>query len=280
MPERTKVFVSYSHRDREWLERLQVHLKPLVQSGAIDLWDDTRIEAGDAWRTEIEQALAETRAAILLVSADFLASDFVAGSELPSLLAAVEDEGVRILPVILSASLFEETPQLNRFQAVNPPSRPLIGMARVDQEALLEKVARTVLRIVSPPPADAAGSEASDGGPAATAPPFTLAAEAPAPAADDDLARRVRAARELTRTFAPERYTYLGLIGISALVLLICAGKLFLSAPTGVSQQVTLVSSIFGAGGAAAFLSGRLLKLNARTMDFINERTGAVRNPA
>jgi len=39
----TPVFVSYSHRDKKWLERLQVHLKPLARAGNIDLWDDTRI---------------------------------------------------------------------------------------------------------------------------------------------------------------------------------------------------------------------------------------------
>lgn len=40
----TRVFVSYSHRDKKWLERLQIHLKPLVRAGNIDLWDDTRIQ--------------------------------------------------------------------------------------------------------------------------------------------------------------------------------------------------------------------------------------------
>ncbi len=148
MASRTQVFVSYSHRDKKWLERLQVHLTPLQRSGAIDLWDDTRVSAGDVWRREMAQALAATRVAILLVSADFLASDFIAESELPSLLAAAEKKGVEILPVIVSASLYEETPELARFKPVNPPSQPLIGMRPADQEALLEKVARTVLGLL------------------------------------------------------------------------------------------------------------------------------------
>ena len=53
------------------------------RSGAIDLWDDTRIETGDVWRTEIQEALDQTRVAILLVSADFMASNFIVGKELP-----------------------------------------------------------------------------------------------------------------------------------------------------------------------------------------------------
>ena len=139
---RTKVFISYSHNDTDWLERLQTHLKPLEDEG-LDRWDDTRILAGDDWREEIGEALKDTQVAILLVSADFLASDFIQNDELPPLLAAAEDAGVRILPIILSPSRFAKTP-LGRFQSVNPPSEPLIGMEEVAQEALLVQVADEV----------------------------------------------------------------------------------------------------------------------------------------
>ena len=44
-----RMFISYSHADRKWLERLQVHLRPLIRDSIADIWDDTRIQAGDAW---------------------------------------------------------------------------------------------------------------------------------------------------------------------------------------------------------------------------------------
>jgi hypothetical protein len=50
---RKKVFVSYSHRDSEWLERLQVHLRPLERRGLVELWNDKKIRPGDEWRKEI-----------------------------------------------------------------------------------------------------------------------------------------------------------------------------------------------------------------------------------
>jgi hypothetical protein len=141
---RTKVFISYSHADKEWLERLKRHLKPLVREGQLDCWDDALIQPGDDWQQEIRTALDAAQVAVLLISADFFASDFIDETELPPLLAAAQAKGVRILPVILSASRFARDPSLARFQAVNPPDRPLIKMPRDEQEEVLDRLAQTI----------------------------------------------------------------------------------------------------------------------------------------
>jgi hypothetical protein len=49
-PERTQVFISYSHVDAEWLTRFQIMLRPLTRNHAITVWDDTQIRAGSQWR--------------------------------------------------------------------------------------------------------------------------------------------------------------------------------------------------------------------------------------
>src|ERR1044072_3734280 len=126
MSNRRKVFISYSHEDEGWLKRLRVHLRPLERDYDIDIWDDRKIRAGSKWREEIEKAISSAKVAVLLVSASFLASDFITTDELPPLLDAAEKEGATILPVIISASRFLRTSNLSQFQAVNDPSLPLI----------------------------------------------------------------------------------------------------------------------------------------------------------
>jgi len=101
-----KVFVSYSHKDERWLQRLLVHVQPLQREGLIELWADTRIKPGAKWVDEIKAALSEANIAVLLVSADFLASEFISSQELPTLLREASKGNCLILPVVLRAIAF------------------------------------------------------------------------------------------------------------------------------------------------------------------------------
>jgi hypothetical protein len=143
------VFISYSHKDKKWLNRLQVHLKPLERLGVVTRWDDTLIQPGSNWRDEIKKAIKSARVAVLLISADFLASDFIANDELPPLLNAAKARGTIVLPVMVSPSLVPDS--LSQFQAVNPLSRPMNAMSKADQEALLVKIVKAIeARLRSP----------------------------------------------------------------------------------------------------------------------------------
>src|SRR5438105_4026776 len=142
-PARTKVFIGYSRADAKYLERLHKQLTFYERMGVIETWDDTKIVAGAAWRKEIEKAIESARVAILLVSADFLASKFIAEDVLPPLLAAAKTEGTIIIPVILSACAFKES-ALSQFQAINRPEKPLSGMSRNDKEKIWAEIATRV----------------------------------------------------------------------------------------------------------------------------------------
>lgn len=138
-PPRSKAFIAYSHKDKRFLDELHTYLTPYERTGLVDFWDDTRIAAGAKWHDEIRKALQSAKVAILLVSADFLASDFIASNELPYLLDAADHEGITILSVNLRPSAFKDT-ELAHFQAVNVPSNPLSGMSRSKREEIWSSI--------------------------------------------------------------------------------------------------------------------------------------------
>src|SRR5712692_718142 len=93
---RTDIFVSYSHFDNWWLEELKRYFKPLERSERVALWDDTRIQPGEEWQNEIKEALQRAKIAILLVSQNFINSDFIRNNELPNILKAERECGLKI----------------------------------------------------------------------------------------------------------------------------------------------------------------------------------------
>jgi hypothetical protein len=144
MADHNKVFISYSHEDVRYLNRLRVHLRPLERDHVIEVWDDTRISPGTEWREAISDALSSAKVGILLISADFLASDFIVNNELPPLLEAASSSGTTILSVILSPSRFQLMPELSRYQVVNSPNKPLSKLPLAEKEAVWVKVANSV----------------------------------------------------------------------------------------------------------------------------------------
>ena len=127
-----KVVIFYSHADQQCLDRLLVHLKPLHGSMTVFL------------RKQIEKGLDEAAIAILLVSADFLASDFMVDNELPPLLMSAKARGVRILPVILKPCGFHRDEVLSSFPCANDPAIPLLSLDHIGQEATYNRIADEV----------------------------------------------------------------------------------------------------------------------------------------
>ena len=144
--QRNKVFVSYCHLDKNYLIDVQRHFKPFLN--LIDYWDDSLIMPGQKWKEEIKDAISKTKVAILLISTDFLGSEFIVTNELPPLLSAAEKDGAVILTVILKPCLFEEFNDINQFQAMNSPSRPVTKMDYDEKEELFVNLVRQTKRIL------------------------------------------------------------------------------------------------------------------------------------
>lgn len=140
-PARTSVFISYSHADSQWLRLLNTHLKPLVRDQKLEIWSDQKIRKGERWRDRIHKQMAKARVGIFLVSADFLASDFIHAEELPPLLKAADREGATLLTVIVRpcAGAFQDSP-LSQLQSMNGPHAPLSGMSKTQREQVMASV--------------------------------------------------------------------------------------------------------------------------------------------
>ncbi len=137
IPIRENVFISYSHKDKEWTDTLLTHLTPLLRSGTVKAWSDQQIKPGSRWHDEIQQALAKTRVAVFMVTADFLASDFIWNKELKPLLDEADKGNVTVLWVPVRASLVSATP-LIKYQAVGNPSKPLATMKAERDQAWVD----------------------------------------------------------------------------------------------------------------------------------------------
>jgi hypothetical protein len=110
------VFISYSHKDEIWKDRMQPHLRILEQHGHIELWDDRKIDVGATWYNEIESAMMDAAVAVCLISADYLASDFVTKEEIPYLLERREKEGMHLFPVLVRPCPWKVVPWVRETQ--------------------------------------------------------------------------------------------------------------------------------------------------------------------
>lgn len=140
---RNQVFISYSRANADWLKMFQDGLKPVLRGRPVQVWADRQIPPGAKWFDEIRQAMARTKVALLLVTRDYLASDFINSVELAEFLQAAEKEGLRILWVAVSASAFADTP-LGRFQAVNDPNAPLNSLTEAERDAAVVAICQQV----------------------------------------------------------------------------------------------------------------------------------------
>jgi hypothetical protein len=142
------VFISYSHQDRNWFKRLRTMLRPVERRFPGAVWSDTEIKAGDRWAREIEQALASATVILLLVSPSFLASDFIDQNELGPVLAAAAEGHKKILWVLLSQCLWNQT-AIKDYQPAHDISRPLNQLNASGRDAQLKIVADTVARLMA-----------------------------------------------------------------------------------------------------------------------------------
>ena len=172
-----KVFISYSHKDEAWKERLQTQLAVLESEGLLSVWEDRQIAVGDDWYPEIERAIESAHVAILLISADFLSSKFIQGEEVPPLLERRKEEGLRVIPLILKPCAWPTVLWLSKIQGRPIDNKPLSSFDEHNQDHHLSELALEINKLLENPPVPATAKPAA---------PLPAAAPSPSPPASYD----------------------------------------------------------------------------------------------
>lgn len=125
-----EVFISYSKQDKELRDGLLAHLRPLEREGIIT-WHDRQILPGTEWNEEIKARLNAADIILLLISADFLATDYCTQVEIPEALRRHEAGKVTVMPVILRSCGWKYTP-LAKIQAYPEKAKPIVSWTYID----------------------------------------------------------------------------------------------------------------------------------------------------
>ncbi len=135
-----KVFYSYSHKDRRYREKLETQLALLQREGLISAWHDHKIEAGREWADQIDNHLNAAQIILLLVSPDFLGSDYCYNKELKRAMEKHDLGEAIVIPVILRSCEWYQSP-LGKLQALPRGGNPVISRRwRNSDEAFLDVV--------------------------------------------------------------------------------------------------------------------------------------------
>ncbi len=104
-PTPKKIFLSYAHKDEQYKRELDTHFAALKRSGLIETWQDREIMAGEDWDKVIKEAIRQSDIVLLMLSPDFMASDYIWNTELPE----AKEHRPRIIPLFIRPCYFQET---------------------------------------------------------------------------------------------------------------------------------------------------------------------------
>ncbi len=130
-----EVIFCYAHKDERLLHKLKIQLKSLQREGLVDLWYDRDISTGKEWEHEINEHLNTTQIILLLVSPDFIASDYCYGVEMERAIERHERGEARAIPIILRPTDWHNTP-LGKLQALPKDGKPITLWANRDYALL------------------------------------------------------------------------------------------------------------------------------------------------
>jgi TIR domain/NYN domain len=141
-----KIFFCYAHEDEPLLIKLKAHLRPLQRIGLIDVWYDRDITAGAEWEQDIKKHLNEANIILLLISPNFMESDYCYGIEMKRALERHERKEAYVIPVILRHVLWK-VPPISKLQALPTDSKPILSAGWFDPDEAFYTVAESIQKL-------------------------------------------------------------------------------------------------------------------------------------
>ena len=140
--DRSDVFISYCEKDQAYLERIEIHLKPIRDKG-VQIYRYDMVEPGAVVKDEAQSALFTSVVAVLLISADYLASDLMQ-HELPDLLERAEVGGTRVLRLDVGTCDLSDWERLTRYQRVAGNAPPLNRLRGSRQDVIYVELLKAI----------------------------------------------------------------------------------------------------------------------------------------
>lgn len=146
MEESIKIICCYARKDQEFLTELKTHLSPLQKQGLITMWADTDISAGAEWESEVDHHLDQAKIILLLVSADFIASDHCYGKEMKRAIERHKRRETQVIPIIIRHTYWKNTP-LAKLQALPKNALPVASWP--DRDAAFLDIVDGIQRVAN-----------------------------------------------------------------------------------------------------------------------------------
>jgi hypothetical protein len=127
-----KLFISYSHEDEDLKQLLDIHLASLKRDERIVTWNDRQIFAGQEWDTAIKEELNQSDLILLLISANFIASDYIWKYELANAIERHNSGNSVVIPIFCKPCEFSNMP-FSKLQGLPKNADPVINHKNVDQ---------------------------------------------------------------------------------------------------------------------------------------------------
>lgn len=146
MPTPLEIFCCYAREDQMMLEQLKKHLMLLQRQSQIVIWSDTDLNAGIEWEKELHQHLESANIILLLISPDFMSSDYCYSTEMQRAIERHEQSSAKVIPILLRPTFWQSAP-FAKLQMLPTNATPITNW--LDRDQAFHDITKQIYRVIS-----------------------------------------------------------------------------------------------------------------------------------